>query len=692
MDADVKPIEDRLGPIAIGLVALAASPLVFHLSSQSPFILPKFLYIALVLSLLFFATSGSSTGSVVTLSGLLMLPLSLWLFYSASSFPWFETAHPDIREPFSLGVLLLTLSLFAFRPLRGRESAILIGMIFLVGTIESLYGILQYLGIDLPVYGASGTVLEHAHFARRGGTPSATFGNPNFFAEYLAGLLPLAIAAYLGARNRLSMVVFAIGVISMFAALMLTGTRAAWVGSLVGCLLLPAWSGGGLWRRKRAWLLAGVFIVLALPSLVPIKHLPGSGMALARLEKIGALREESVGARLFWWRVTLGMIADHPWFGVGVGRFREAYPAYQRAFFEEHPSERMLSGRFTAEEVPLESPHNQYLHLLAEQGMLGFGLFAWLVVSLIAFGRRKLSSIPVPSRPALAGALSSIVALLTVGLFAYPFQLPTSALLFGMLAGVILANPDEPPHPFSGEGPIPIERISPPRVRKPEKGAVVFAGRIVLALLSFLYLVFLARIYVSSLHLHRGTEHFLRREYQEAAAVFQQAIDVNARDPELHLALGRALLLSGNAQEAIRHFSFAEKGFNSPRLRQDLAGCYATVGRLDQAEREYVNGIATYPGHAGLHAGYGAFLARTGRYDDAITNLLRARDLAPRYPDTYHYMGHLLYARHQPGQAIAALKTFLEYASPGDPRRSIDSQLLDALQTGERVKQSSEAP
>jgi tetratricopeptide (TPR) repeat protein len=219
--------------------------------------------------------------------------------------------------------------------------------------------------------------------------------------------------------------------------------------------------------------------------------------------------------------------------------------------------------------------------------MLGFGLFAWLVVSLIAFGRRKLSSIRVLGRPVLAGALSSIVALLTVGLFAYPFQLPASALLFGMLAGVILANPDEPPHPFSDEGPIPIERISPLRVRKPEKGAVVFAARIVLALLSFLYLTFLARIYVSSLHLHRGTEYFLRREYQEAAAVFQQAIDANARDPEIHLALGRALLLSGNAQEAIRHFSFAEKGFNSPRLRQDLAGCYVTVGRSNQAEREY---------------------------------------------------------------------------------------------------------
>jgi Flp pilus assembly protein TadD len=261
-----------------------------------------------------------------------------------------------------------------------------------------------------------------------------------------------------------------------------------------------------------------------------------------------------------------------------------------------------------------------------------------------------------------------------------------------MLAGVILAKPDEPPHPFSDEGPIAIERMSPLRVRKPEKGAVIFAARILLTLLSFLYLAFLARIYVSSLYLHRGTEHFLRREYQEAAAVFQQAIDVNARDAEIHLALGRALLLSGNAQEAIRHFFFAENGFNSPRLRQDLAGCYVTVGRSNQAEREYVNGIATYPGHAGLHAGYGAFLVRTGRYDDAITNLLRARDLDPRYPDTYHYMGHLFYGRHQPEQAMVALKDFLEYASPGDPRRSIDSRLLDALQAGERVKGGLDAP
>ena len=693
MDADVKPIEDRLGPIAIGLGFLAASPLVFHLSSQSPFILPKFLYIALVVSLLLCSASrSSSTESIVSSRRMVVLPLILWLFYSVLSFPWFGTAHADIREPFSLGVLLLTLSLFAFRPLRGRESAILIGMIFLVGTIESLYGIGQYLGIDLPVYRHSGTMLAQAQFAKRGARPFATFGNPNFFAEYLAGLLPLAIAAYLSARSRQRMVVFAVGVISMFAALMLTGTRAAWVGSLVGCLLLAVWGGAGLWRRKRAWLLAGIFIVLALPSLVPIKHLPGSGMALARLEKIAALREESVGARLFWWRVTLGMIADYPWLGVGVGRFREVYPAYQRAFFEEHPSERMFSGRFTAEEVPLESPHNEYLHLLADQGMLGFGLFAWLVVSLIAFGRQKLSSIPVPSRPALVGALSATIALLTVGLFAYPFQLPTSALLFGMLAGVILADPEKPRDFPLNDVRSPSEGVGAPRVRESEKRSVIFAARILLTLLSFLYLAFLARIYISSLHLHRGTEHFLRGEYQEAAAVFQQALDVNARDAEIHLALGRALLLSGNPQEAIRHFSFAENGFNSPRLRQDLAGCYVTVGRSDQAEREYVNGIATYPGHAGLHASYGALLAGTGRQDDALINLLRARDLAPRYPDTYHYMGHLFYGRHKPEQAMVALKDFLEYASPSDPRRSIDSRLLDALQAGERAKGGLDAP
>jgi len=261
-----------------------------------------------------------------------------------------------------------------------------------------------------------------------------------------------------------------------------------------------------------------------------------------------------------------------------------------------------------------------------------------------------------------------------------------------MLSGVILAVPEK-----LRDFPLidvrnPSEGVGAPRVRESEKRSVIFAARILLTLLSFLYLAFLARIYVSSLHLHLGTEHFLRGEYQEAAAVFQQALDVNARDPEIHLALGRALLLSGNPQEAIRHFSFAEKGFDSPRLRQDLAGCYVAVGRSDQAEREYVNGIATYPGHAGLHASYGALLAGTGRYDQALTSLLRARDLAPLYPDTYHYMGHLFYGRDKPEQAMVALKDFLKHASPSDPRRPIDSRLLHALQVREEVGKSSDAP
>ena len=232
MSAEVRPIDNRVDHMTLGLVALAAAPLVFHLSSQSPFILPKFLYIAFVVTLLLcLAPISAFPESVVPLRRTVILPLILWLLYSVPSFPWFETTHADIREPFSLGVLLLMLALFAFRPLKDRESNLLIGIIFLVGAVEGLYGILQYLGIDLPVYRASDVVLAHAHFAKRGGTPSATFGNPNFFAEYLAGVLVLGVACYLGAQRRRKMALYGSIVIIVFAALILTGTRGAWVGS-----------------------------------------------------------------------------------------------------------------------------------------------------------------------------------------------------------------------------------------------------------------------------------------------------------------------------------------------------------------------------------------------------------------------------------------------------------------------------
>ena len=56
----------------------------------------------------------------------------------------------------------------------------------------------------------------------------------------------------------------------------------------------------------------------------------------------------------------------------------------------------------------------------------------------------------------------------------------------------------------------------------------------------------------------RGTQYFLLGNGSSAAAAYREALELEPR-PEVHLNLGRALLLAGDAEEARKHFRLAMK-------------------------------------------------------------------------------------------------------------------------------------
>ncbi|RKX37264.1 MAG: hypothetical protein DRP64_17470, partial [Verrucomicrobia bacterium] len=74
------------------------------------------------------------------------------------------------------------------------------------------------------------------------------------------------------------------------------------------------------------------------------------------------------------WMDTITMIKDAPLYGHGAGNYRYTFPEYRKRF----KGQRTVTGH----------PHNEYLELVADHGLVGFGLFAlawiyglvWLLV------------------------------------------------------------------------------------------------------------------------------------------------------------------------------------------------------------------------------------------------------------------------------------------------------------------------
>ena len=211
-------------------------------------------------------------------------------------------------------------------------------------------------------------------------------------------------------------------------------------------------------RQKRAWgwgflILFGALSVLpgdqtalrekGLPTLSGQKASLSSTVTSVFTQDL--TKDSSAGERLAFWRNSLRMVADHPLLGVGPGGWAYAYIPHDGG------------ATVTANWQP-RNPHNDYLWIAAEYGLLGLAAYLWFLLT----GFRcllKMAGNPDPSTRIAAAAFAlSLLALLTAAFFGFPREQAQTALLpyllFGIAAGVTAGEkrPHPPPSPPSPTG------------------------------------------------------------------------------------------------------------------------------------------------------------------------------------------------------------------------------------------------
>jgi probable O-glycosylation ligase (exosortase A-associated) len=144
--------------------------------------------------------------------------------------------------------------------------------------------------------------------------------------------------------------------------ILLTHSRGAFL-ALCGTTMWIAWRSGHLMRA-----LGGLFVLaLLFPVLAPAS-------VLERLSTIGDTGESSANARLTAWATAFRMIADHPWFGVGMRNFQSHFREYSVVPLGE------TGTTYVA--------HNSYLQIWAESGSLAFVVYLLLLASVFVTLRR----------------------------------------------------------------------------------------------------------------------------------------------------------------------------------------------------------------------------------------------------------------------------------------------------------------
>ncbi|HBR29209.1 MAG TPA: hypothetical protein DD789_07205 [Firmicutes bacterium] len=193
----------------------------------------------------------------------------------------------------------------------------------------------------------------------------STFSVATQTGVYFVGtvLLNLAFLFFRKTSSRLTLIGSSLLLFVNLACLIMTGTRAAWLGFFAGTffLLVLAIKNNKLISHKQ---LIIVFVIVVLAAV-----LFDLGWVIERLASVTDLSNSSNQQRIKMLLGGLEMLKDHPLTGVGIGQFPLVYENY------------LLPGAGVYTHI-----HCFYLHLVVELGLIGFLVFFTLVYKVLKTG------------------------------------------------------------------------------------------------------------------------------------------------------------------------------------------------------------------------------------------------------------------------------------------------------------------
>jgi O-antigen ligase len=282
------------------------------------------------------------------------------------------------------------------------------------GVLAGLYGIAQYSGFDPFLPAATYLVGEGSYQIVR---PPGPLGHADYFAAFLLWPIFAGTALWAMDRGRAGRWLGAAAVVTGIVAVVLAGSRGAWLGLAAGAAIL-------VWlRRPRLRTMAASLAIFA--AIAAAFYVSPAGARL-RARAFWIREDPAGGARLLLWRDSLHMSAARPWrglLGYGPDNFVAEFPQFQSA---------ELARGYP--DFYHESPHNVFLDALSGLGVAGVVLLAlWIGLGVVA-GLRAPPESSVVSGALLAGLAASVVAQQFV-----VFVVPTAFVFYlgiGLLTGL----------------------------------------------------------------------------------------------------------------------------------------------------------------------------------------------------------------------------------------------------------------
>jgi putative inorganic carbon (HCO3(-)) transporter len=285
----------------------------------------------------------------------------------------------------------------------------------LTGTFTNTYGGFS----NAEVAGISGSI--------SGYRLTGPIGDPNFYAQVMVVLIPIAIERMLHERKPLLKVLAGLAAVLCTLTVVFTFSRGGFLAAMVVLgLFAVIYPPRPLQLALLIALAIGIFFLV--PSTYFDRILTLDSLLPSQTGTIDIRSDNSIQGRASQYLTAWAMFKQHPLLGVGLSNFAYLYPEFSKEIG-------------LAPSVSNRSVHSLYLEVLTETGILGMSIF----LSIIGFSFRSLLSArrifldiyQVDYAHLVTGLAVGFVGYLTAALFihaAFPRY-------FYLLIGIILSLP-----------------------------------------------------------------------------------------------------------------------------------------------------------------------------------------------------------------------------------------------------------
>lgn len=474
-------------------------------------------------------------------------------------------------------------------------------LLVLAGAVIALYGILQYYNLDIFHPGG------YSYYESR---VIGTFSNPNPMGGFLSVVIPFCVYLINFSGKKSYKAFFALGLVLMLWSLVLTLSRGAWLALAAGLLVLFQPVLKKIWnalRVRRSYLIGTGIITVMVMSLA--------------MQGLYSINRDSTVGRIFEWRVTWGMITDHPILGVGYGRYRIEYLNYQAHFFDDSSHEPLYDKA-----ANIKRPHNEYFQIAAETGLLGLALFLSIPVIFYRLANRILTWPSITRSKAWAvRVLKSVVTIILVhSLVDNPLHIQPISLIFYFALGIISLDTKHTKI-------VDTSIISERRRGFPN---LIFSNHWILIISAIgLFIINLSQAIKKGrgyVHWQNGQNLVAQGDWNSGIEEYQIAGTALPEEGELKFHLGAAYAYIGQAEQAIPLLNESKSNFNDKNIYIVEGSAFLQLGQYDDAGQCFLTAIRMYPKLLLPRLWLAQMYLSAGRKEEAISRLNEIIAIQPK--------------------------------------------------------------